>query len=335
MNRLLTCLFVLSLVFTGCEKDDPPAEFVADAADVAGNLLIINNSNKRLVLYKEEVPIRKLSSSSTDYLVNVPNATEAAIELSLYDYELVKDDINNPPVDKVFKKWKVPLSKGTALTDQVTWHVGADNQDSNSGTLKLKYYAYSGHEGYNVDIHLNSRTGAKIASMKPGDQDKQIGLDYGAYTLHYHYWASDQNTASGIEDKGWMENQTIDNEEVAFWVVLNAGRSETSIVVNQKGTDAGQVLYGKLQVKNNTNSPVNIWANGRLIEEVCYLVGGNTDALSVINAKDEYIYILPITTEDATSTTYSIKATTLSGTTLQEGDVEVVGDETTIWKVEN
>ncbi|TAJ11840.1 hypothetical protein DMA11_15385 [Marinilabiliaceae bacterium JC017] len=333
MNRILSVLILLAMAFAGCEKDDPPAKFVADPSDAAGNLLIINNSNKRLVLYKEEVPIRKISSSSSDFLINIPNAAEGAVELSLYDYELVKDDINNPPTENVFKKWKVPLSKGTALSDQVTWHVGATNQDSNSGTLKLKYYSYSGSNGYNVDVYLNSQTGARIASLKPGDQDKQIGLDYGAYTLHYHYWSSDQNTASGIEDHGWMDNQTIDDEEVSFWVVLNAGRSESSIVVNHKGTDAGLVYYGKLNVKNNTNNPVNIWANGNLIEEVCYLVGGNTDALSLISGKGEYTYILPITTEDANATTYSLKATTLDGKFIQESDVEIVADETASWNV--
>lgn len=251
----------------------------------------------------------------------------------MYDYEVVKDDINNPPVEKVFKKWKVPLSEGTSLSDQVTWHVGADNQETSSGTLKLKYYAYSGFEGYNVDIHLNNQTGAKIASMKPGDQDKQIGLDYGAYTLHYHYWTSDQNTASGMEDHGWMETQTIDDEEVAFWVVLNAGRPETSMIVYHKGSKTNNLLYGKIQVKNNLAYPVNIWANGRLIEEVCYLVGANTDALSVINAKDEYTYILPMSDEKADIATYTIKATNLSGELIREENVKVTADQTIRWEV--
>lgn len=334
MKKIITFLLIACYIFTGCEKEDPPAKFIEDPADKAGNLLVINNSGKRLVLYKGEVAQRKISSASSDYLVNLSNPTEGAVEMSLYDYEDVKDDINNPPLEKVFKKWKVPLSNSTEVSRQVTWHVGATNENSNSGTLKLKYYAYSGFDGYNVDIHLNGKTGAKIATLKPGDQDRQIGLDYGSYTLSYHYWSSDQNTADGVVNIGWMDSQMIDSEEVSFWVVLNAGRSETTIVVNHQGTDAGQVLYGKIKVKNNKNYPINIWADGKLIEEVCYLVDGNTDNLSVINAKDEYTYILPVITEDATIEEYTIKATNLAGEFIFEEDVVITADETLLWEVD-
>ncbi len=334
MKKILTFMLFVACLFS-CKKDDPEAKFVEDPADKAGNLLIINNSGQRLVLYKGEVAERKISSASSDYLVKLANPSEAAVEMSLYLYDDVKGDMNNPPLDKVFKKWKVPLSKGTEVSRQVTWHVGATNDNSNSGTLKLKYYAYAGLEGYNVDVHLNGKTGAKIASLKPGDQDRQIGLDYGSYTLSYHYWSSDQNTADGVKDNGWMNSQTIDGEDVSFWVVLNAGRSESTTVINHMGTDAGQVLYGKIKVNNNKNYPVQIWINGKLIEEVCYLVDGNTDNLSVINMQDTYTYILPITTKDATTEEYTLKVSRLSNEEVQEATkITITADKTLIWEVE-
>lgn len=331
MKKLIAILSIALLVFVSCEKEDPKPEFKEDPSDNAGNLLIMNNSSLRLALYKDGVRLRYISHSSSDYLVNIPNPQEDAIELELYDYEDVKDDPNNPPIDKVFKKWKVPLSNSTETARQVTWHVGPKSEKSNSGTLKLKYYA--GTDFY-VDVHLNGQTGAKVATLKGGDQDKTVGLDYGAYTLAYHYWESDPNTADGVKYVGWTEDITIDDEQVKFWIILNDGAQEFTSVVTHMGTDAGQVAYGKLLVKNDKHEPIQIWANGKLIEEVCYLRDGNVDALSIINMSGSYSYILPMTPESAESTEYTVKATNLSGGFIVEENIAVYADSTVSWAVQ-
>ena len=91
MKRVVLFLSFTSLIFLGsCDwlEQDPAKDFVPDDPDPSGNLLIINNSTERLVLYKDEYMVKKIPASATDYLVYIPNPNESTIELDLYLWEL-------------------------------------------------------------------------------------------------------------------------------------------------------------------------------------------------------------------------------------------------------
>jgi hypothetical protein len=331
--RKLLFLFVVATLLGACEKEDPPAVFQADQSADAGNLLIINNSNKRLVLYKDEVPMKKISSSSTDFLVNVPTQDGVAVELSLYDWEDVVGDINNPPLDQVFKKWKISLANSTALSNQVTWHVSDKSEYSTMATIFFNYYAGT---DYSADVFLNGQTGAKLMTLAPGQQYRKIGLDYGNHTLSYHYWLSDQNTADATQDIGWIEKQTINGEEGDIWLILNENRSEMTMVVPHYGsTISDQVKYGNLKIINDKSHPVQIYVGQKLIEGVCYLEDGSTKNLSTIAGQESYTFVMPITDEDAQSVELNLRAVHLTnGNAVKEEKVVVTADETLTWTVD-
>ena len=330
--KKLFFLLIIATLMGACQKEDPPAVFQADQSADAGNLLIINNSSKRLVLYKDEVPLRKISSSSTDFLVNIPTQDGVAVELSLYDWDDVQGNVNNPPLDKVFKKWKISLANSTALSDQVTWHVSSSSEYSTMATIFFNYYAGT---DYSADVFLNGQNGAKLLTLAPGQQYRKIGLDYGNHTLAYHYWLSDQNTADAVEDIGWIEKQTINGEEGDIWLVLNENRSDMTMVVPHFGSSvADQVKYGNLKVVNDLSYPVQIYVGQKLIESICYLEDGSTKNLSTVAGQESYTFVMPITNEAAESVEYNLRAVHLTnGNAVKEEKVTVTAGETLTWTV--
>ena len=80
------------------------------------------------------------------------------------------------------------------------------------------------------NVALAPGTCAKIMTLMPGQQDKMVGVDYGNYTLHYLYWFSDQNDSEAFEERGWIENQTVDGEDYPIWLVLNENRKDVTIL---------------------------------------------------------------------------------------------------------
>ncbi|MGM0375638.1 MAG: hypothetical protein ACQEQ0_02580 [Bacteroidota bacterium] len=333
MKKILLLLAIV--VLTGaCEKDDPPPKFDADKPADAGNLLIINNANRRLVLYKDEVPMKKIPSSSSDFLVNLQNSDGQAVELALYEWEDVEGDINNPPLDMVFKKWKVSLANSTAVSDQVTWHVSDKSEHSTMATIYFNYYA--GSTDYHADVFLNGRNGAKLMSLAPGQQYRKIGLDYGTHTLAYHYWHSDQNTADASEDIGWIEEQTINGDEGEIWLVLNENREEVTMVVPHFGNDlTDHVKYGNLKVVNDKTHPVQVYVGQQLIESVCYLEDGNVKNLSTIAGQEAYTFVMPITDEETDTVEYNLRAMhPTTGNAVKEEKVTVHAEETLTWTIE-
>lgn len=343
MKKLLF-LFAIAAFLGACEKDDPPAEFQADPSSDAGNMLIVNSSNKQLVLYKEGVPIKKIPNSSSDYLVNISTQEGQATEFSLYDWEDVKGDINNPLPDDVFKKWRVALSTSTVVSERVTWHVSASTEYSNMATIYFNYYAGT---DYSVDVFLNGRTGAKLMTLSPGQQYRKIGLDYGNHTLAYRYWYSDQGNADGEEEIGWVESHTINGEENDIWLVLNESRSDVTMIVPHNDAQVGeQFLYGNLEVENRTGEPVVIHANSQLIENIIYFPDGNAKNLSTIDHAGKETYVIPIVpaSEEAEnqngeeqapqSVSINLMAKNLSGETVKEETLEITVGETVKWLLE-
>lgn len=336
MKRIIIYLSFLSLIFMGsCElfEEDPPRDFVPDSPDAAGNLLIINNSNERLVLYKDEYIVKKIPASATDYVVNIPNDSEGTVELALYLWEDVKDDPNNPDLSKVYKKWLVPLASSTDIEERATWHISGASQYTNIATINFSYYG--GTDEF-VDIYLNGRTGAKIMTMMPGQQNKKVGLDYGNYTLHYLYWFSDQNDADAFQELDWIETQIVNGDEKNIWLILNENRKDVTTIVPHLGfAQSNNTIYGSVRISNLTGDPVQIFAGDKLIESICFLEEGITDNLSTLDVNGQYTFVLPILEEDATTAEYILSAKHLTnGSTIETATITITAGETVDWKVD-
>jgi len=336
MKKHLVKLLFMSFIFMGsCEliQDDPPRDFVPDSPDASGNLLIINNSDEQLVLYKDEYIVKKIPASATDYLVNIPNPSEGTIQLDLYLWEDVRADPNNPDVTKVFKRWLVPLSNSTDIEERATWHISGATQYTNVATINLSYYG--GTDEF-VDVYLNGRTGAKIASLMPGQQNKKVGVDYGNYTLHYLYWFSDQNSNTGFEERGWIEDQTVDGEDYPIWLVLNENRKDVTIIIPHLGSaQSTGMKYGNLRIVNSTPEPVQIYVGDKMIEDVCFLENGIPENLSTLDASGSYVFIMPIAGEDITDEDFMLSAKHLTnGSTIETATIKVIVDDQVEWIVD-
>jgi len=285
------------------------------------------------VLYKDEYVVKKIPASATDFLVNIPNPGEGTIELDLYLWEDVMLDPNNPDPAQVFKKWLVPLSNSTGIEERATWHISGATQYTNVATVNVSYYG--GTDEF-VDLFLNSRTGSKVMSLMPGQQDKKIGVDYGNYTLHYLYWFSDQNTSEGFEELGWIESQIIEGEEYPVWLVLNENRKDITIIVPHLGAaQSTGMKYGSLTITNLTPEPVQIFAGDKLIEDVCFLENGLPENLSTLDHNGSYTFIMPIYGEGVTDAEFILSAKHLTnGSTIENATITVTADSTVTWTVD-
>ena len=336
MKKELFYLSFLSLILvTSCEiVQEDEGVFEPDQADPSGNLLIINNSNEQLVLYKDQVVIKKIPASATDFLVNIPNESEGTIQLDLYLWTDVYDDVNNPDPSLAYKRWLVPLSNSTELGERATWHVDGIEQYNNVATLNLSYFG--GTENM-VDVYLNNITGAKIASLKPGDQYKKVGIDYGNYTLHYLYWFSDQNDNNAFEEVGRIEKQLINGVEKDIWLILNENRKDVISIIPHYGSATSQgTKYAGVTVNNQSGDPVMIYVGDKLIEAVCFLENGSPENLSTLDHLGEYTFFLPITEEDATEKDITLTAKHLTNGNIVEtvSGFTITADTTVEWVVD-
>ena len=266
--------------------------------------------------------------------MNIPNPNESTIELDLYLWEDVMLDPNNPDPALVFRKWLVPLSNSTAIEERATWHIDGASQYTNVATLNLSYYG--GTDEF-VDVYLNSRTGAKLMSLMPGQQDKKVGIDYGNYTLHYLYWFSDQNDNQAFEELGWIEKQLIDGEEYDIWLILNENRKDVTMIIPHLGAaQSTGMKYGNLTITNLTNEPVQIFAGDKLIEDVCFLENGIPENLSTLDRYGSYTYIMPVMGgEGVLDADYVLSARHLTnGSTLETATIKVYVDDTVEWIVD-
>lgn len=322
MKKLLY-IFAALLLFSACETDEPGVNY--DGPDDQGNLVIINNSTEDLALYRGADLIKVMSNSSEDYLVEIPNPEKATLDLRIYKLKDVEGDLNNPPADKIFKRWNITLSSENDPEKRSTWFITADDTEINSGTLM---FSYVGSTDNQVDVFLSSKTGAKIITLKPGDQyQKALGIDYGNYTIFYRYWYSDPNTADGAVEVGWIEKEMVAGEEVDIWAVINEFRPEKFIQVPIWGS--GEVIedtHGKIKVTNDKGYPIQIWAGDQLIEQIMYLDDGSKQNASTIPALSFETYTIP-------AGNYTFVAKDLSA--VQRGTVtgEIVKGKEYTWTV--
>lgn len=336
MKRVLFYLSFLSLIFaTSCEIiDEPEVGFTPDEQDDAGNLLIINNSNKELVLYKDQVLVKKLPASATDYLVNIPNESEGTVQLDIYKWNDVAGNPESPDPSLAYKRWLVPLANGTSLSERATWHIGSDDTFVDVATVSFSYF---GGTSYNVDVYLNDRSGAKIMSLMPGQQYKKVGIDFGNHTILYKYWYSNPNDANAIDESKthWEETELINGEDVKIWMVLNETRKEVTYIVPHNGIDTQKKSwYGNIKITNLHNIPIIVKAGDKLIENVCYLDNGSKTNYSSIANNGSQTYVMPILSEEPNEETYILTARDSQGRHVEQITITVKPDEVVNWVVD-
>ncbi|MBT7617146.1 MAG: hypothetical protein HN590_07685, partial [Calditrichaeota bacterium] len=212
----LVCMALL-LTFLGCEKNESPTSPTApaqsgpqiDEPDSEGNLLVINQTGKVVVLYANGKRMKTIPASSGRFLVNVDNPDEMTVDLWIFDWAEISDSLDSPPLDRIFKRWSAPLTSNAADNEfRVTWQISAESAEMHSGTLFLRYRGSIG-EAKNVSVFLNSRSGSLIGEMKPGDRRNIVGLDYGAYTLNYRYVFDDKEDREGEVLLGWIDTEKV------------------------------------------------------------------------------------------------------------------------------
>ena len=94
MNKGLLFLSILSLFIMSCGIIDPGAPDT-DSADSEGNLVLINSSGSRLLVFDGEDRIKVVPNSSEDFLINVPNESGTTKDLKLYLYDDVDDYVQD------------------------------------------------------------------------------------------------------------------------------------------------------------------------------------------------------------------------------------------------
>ncbi len=326
-KRIIYVVFLAFLFsFTACEKEPEVETKTFDESEEDGNIVIENHSNHALALYLNGECIRKIPNSSTDFTIWLPNSSDQTFDLQIYKYDDVAPDFSNiPDITTIYKRWSINLSNSKEIEKRVTWHITNNSAEINSGTLK---FSYVGGTNNQVDVFLNNQNGAKIITLKPGDQYENIvGIDYGAYTMHYRYWISDPNTGEPVEIVGWIEKEIVAGIEVDIWNVINANRSEVHLFIPH--FDDFTIFpdkRGTIKITNHYPVPIVISANGVDIENLIYL-NGNTQAASVLQYGDAIEFVLD-------SEEYLLEARTLTSTTvLASANIKLQIGENATWKI--
>ena len=275
----------------GCESDSKPSgpsDIASDSPDPQGNLVIRNMTGERLVLFQgSEERLKVVPDDFTEYLIEIDNPNADRLDLRLYRLSDIAQDVDNPGSASPIKRWAVVLASDNEIEHRSTWAVLNNDAERDSGTLT---FSYVGGTPNSVDAYLNERTGAKIASLRPGAERRQVGIDYGTYTLHYNYWFSDPNTEGAVEDRGWTETEIVNQQDVAIYAVLNANRPLQHLQVPHLGAVLNP--WGTLAVLNSTATPILLWVGATLIEEVVYTDGSKTN-ISTVAANETIEFVLP------------------------------------------
>ncbi|MBZ0264118.1 hypothetical protein K8I28_05575 [bacterium] len=333
---LIFVLFILLSLLTGCEDEkdnsagpDPisgPEDINNDHSAESGNLLLSNYTADRLVLYAASEKINVIPGDASDFWVFIPNPTEGVVDMSIYKLDDIWEDLENPDANgEVFKRWSVPLSNDTEVQSSVTWFVNESTAGLTSGTLVLSYIG--GTENF-ADIYLNNHTGAKVASLKPGDQFKRFAVEYGTYTLHYRYWFSDQNNQDFPVELGWRDKELVNGNETDIYLVLNNQRQERTIYVPHYEENIVD-RYGDIIITNNRSVPVVIYVGQQLIEDIMY-TQEPAQNMSTIGANETQYYTLSTFPTD--EYTFIAKSPT-SGNELARTTITIIEGESVDWVI--
>lgn len=291
--------------------------------DLEGNLVVTNQTGETLYLFKDysgygenlEAFITCIPADAENFLVNIPNQGLAICLLQIWKAKDV-DDISSPDLLYVHRQWSVALSNTTNPNERANWLITGGDEYEASGTLLINYPSIDefGHQViYQVDVFLNSKNGAKLASLQPGIVDKKVSVDYGVHYLYYNYWYSDPNSTTGeIIDIGWEEESEI---------VVNELFKTVNVDIPVFYSKVGK--YGELTIYNGNDFAVNVYANSVLIEDIA-LVDGSAAGLSTIPANSSSTFVIPVDK-------YVISIDDLKGDLVIEfNNVDVVQNETAL-----
>lgn len=305
-----------------CYYDDDPVDMNCQPG-YEGNLVINNHTGEMLYLYKgysddifdPDAFITCIPADTGDFLVHIPNPKLEVCLLQIWKADDVQN-IDRPDLLLVYRQWRVALSNSTDPAERANWLITGSDNYAGSGTLLITYPDYDeyGHPViYQVDILLNSRTGAQLASLQPGITDKIVSIDYGVHYLYYHYWYSDPNSPSGdVEEIGWAEMPEV---------VINEYHKEADIEIPVYYSTIGK--YGEITVINENDFAINVYADGSLIENIAR-VDGSPQGLSSIPANSQTTFLIPVDK-------YTITSANLSGTQQDDySNVQIVQDEEVI-----
>ena len=285
-NIILICGLLIMTI--SCDEvfnpEDPAPSSPSPYSDTEGNIVVINNSGLKLVLYDGGSPVRIVPITSEEFLVKIPNPNNITKDLWLYKDTDVSSDYDNPDPESIFRRWNVNLSSDYEIEHRVTWVVYAASVERESGTLMLSYNPGTEND---VDVFLTSFEGSRIASLMSGQTNTNVGIDYGIYELYYKYWKSDNTTPDGIEVIG--EKTPEDTPNMTF--VLNDAFQETYRLVPHFDFVVPDT-NGEILIQNNTESILLINANGTVIENIM-IYDGPTSAMSYLPPYSHYLYILP------------------------------------------
>ncbi len=305
-----------------CYYDDPYIDYDCQP-DYEGNLVINNHTGEILYLYKDysdgaydpDAFITCIPADTGDFVVHIPNPGLTVCLLQIWKADDVQD-VDDPDLLLVYRQWRVALSNSTDPAERANWLITGSDNYAGSGTLLITYPSIDeyGHPViYQVDILLNSQSGARLASLQPGIIDKMVSIDYGVHYLYYHYWYSDPNSSSGeVVEIGWSEMPEI---------VINEYHKEANIEIPAYYSTIGK--YGEITVINHNNYVINVYANGDLIENIA-MVEGSPQGLSSIPANSQTTFLIPIDK-------YTISSTNLAGVPQDDyANVQIVQDEEVI-----
>jgi len=305
-----------------CYYDDPNINYDCQP-DYEGNLVINNHTGEILYLYKDysdgaydpDAFITCIPADTGDFVVHIPNPGLAVCLLQIWKANDVQD-IDDPDLLLVYRQWRVALSNSTDPAERANWLITGSDDYAGSGTLLITYPSVDeyGHPViYQVDILLNSQSGARLASLQPGIIDKMVSIDYGVHYLYYHYWYSDPNSSSGeVVEIGWSEMPEI---------VINEYHKEANIEIPVYYSTIGK--YGEITVINENDYVINVYANGDLIENIAR-VEGSPQGLSSIPANSQTTFLIPVDK-------YTISSTNLAGVPQDDfANVQIVQDEEVI-----
>ncbi len=306
-----------------CYYDDDPYIENECQPDFDGNLVINNHTGQILYLYKDysddtynsNAFITCIPADTSDFVVYIPNPELVVCLLQIWKADDV-EDVSDPDMLLVYRQWRVALSNSTVPAERANWLITGSDDYAGSGTLLITYPSVDeyGHPViYQVDILLNSQSGAKLASLQPGITDKMVSIDYGVHYLYYHYWYSDPNSSSGdIIEIGWDEMPEI---------VINEFHKEANIEIPVYYSTIGK--FGEITVINENDYVINVYANGNLIEDIA-VVDGSSQGLSSIPANSQTTFLIPVDK-------YTISSTNLAGVPEDEfSHVQIVQDEVVI-----
>ena len=274
LKKFLIFFLFFSVFINSCKKEaenTEPQKETNKTPDTEGNLVIVNQINSDLTLYRGGKILKVIPANTNEFLVNIENDGNAV------SLEIKKNDA-------LFRRWDVVLSLGIAENERATWVIKDGTTGTDAGTISFSYptETNSGLSSvYSVDVFLNNKNGAKITSLSPGIQNKKIGIGYALHTIYYRYWYSDPNGTAGSKEIGWIETNADGNN---IRVLINTEHNNQNVEIPVFGPcNVGR--WAKIKIRNNYNDYLQIYANGKLIGELLEI---NTNASSVIQPDGQY-----------------------------------------------